>query len=230
MVTQVFPVIHYDTIRQALDNAAIAERCGCPGVFLISMDGRDDELDQAIMAVKHRYTNLKVGGNFLSLGALDALKRCLDLEIDATWVDSPGVNSAGAADKAFAIRDLLLQNPGHRFFGSVAFKYQAPERDPAKAALNALQLGMIPTTSGTATGVAADTEKLATMKRALGANPLGLASGVSPENVHLSIPYVDYIMVSTHISETPDSPMFSEQKLQALMAVVNGTAAPAQAG
>lgn len=222
MVTKVFPVIHYETVRQALDNAAIAERCGCPGVFLISMDGRDDELDQAIMAVKFRFTGLKVGGNFLSLGPLEALQRCLDLEIDATWTDKPGVTSAGANADAHAIRDLLLANPEHAFFGSVAFKYQAPERDPAKAALNAFELGMIPTTSGAATGVAVDTTKLATMKGALGAAPLALASGVSPENAHLFIPHVDYFLVSTHISETPDSPMLSESKLRALMAVVNG--------
>jgi hypothetical protein len=230
MVTKVMPVIHYDTVRQALDNAAIVDRCGCPGVFLISMDGRDDELDQAIMAVKHRFPNLRVGGNFLSLGPLDALKRCLDLEIHATWSDKPGVTSAGANDDALAIRNLLLENPDHDFFGSVAFKYQRAEPDPAKAAVNALDLCMIPTTSGAATGVAADVEKLAKMKTALGINPLALASGVSPDNAHLFIPHVDYFLVSTHISETPDSPMLSETKLRALMAVVNAAAAPARAG
>lgn len=224
MVTKVIPVIHYDTVAQALANAAIAERCGCESVFLISMDGRDDELDQAILAVKYRYTNLKVGANFLSQGPLAALKRSLELEIDATWTDRPGVTSVGANADALAIKDLLLAHPGHSFFGSVAFKYQPTERDPAKAALNALALGMIPTTSGAATGIAADTSKLTTMKEALGANPLALASGVSPENAHLFTPFVDYFLVSTHISETPYSPMLSEQKLQALMSVVNGTA------
>lgn len=222
MSTQVYPVIHYETIRQALDNAAIVERCGCPGVFLISMDGRDDELDRAIMAVKYRFTGLKVGGNYLSLRPLEALKRCLEMDISATWTDRPGVSSAGVTDEALAISKLLEQHPEHQFFGSVAFKYQAPELFPAKAAVAAAQLGMVATTSGAATGQAADVAKLAEMKAALGNSPLALASGVSPENAHLFIPHVDFFLVSTHIAMSPTSPMLSEEKLRALMAVVNG--------
>jgi hypothetical protein len=225
MKTQVWPVIHYNTVRQALDNAAIAERCGCPGVFLISMDGRDDELDQAIMAVKSRYPKLKVGGNFLSLPPLAALTRCLELDIDATWTDRPGVTSFGPNDEALEISTVLAQHPEHQFFGSVAFKYQAPEPHPAQAALAAADQGMIATTSGAATGEAADVAKLRLMKDALGASPLALASGVSPDNAHLFVPYVDFFLVSTHISMSPTSPMLSEEKLRALMAVVN-TKAP----
>lgn len=221
MKTQVFPVIHYNTVQQALHNAAIADQCGCPGVFLISMDGRDDELDQAIIAVKSRFPNLKVGGNFLSLPPLEALKRCLDLRIDATWTDRPGVTSFGANDAALEVSKLLAEHPGHQFFGSVAFKYQAAERFPAQAAVAAANLGMIATTSGAATGEAADVAKLAEMKAALGTQPLALASGVSPDNAHLFMPYVGYFLVSTHISMSPTSPMLSEDKLRALMAVVN---------
>lgn len=223
MSTQVYPVIHYKTIRQALDNAAIVERCGCPGVFLISMDGRDDELDQAIMAVKYRFTNLKVGGNYLSLPPLQALKRCLEMDINATWTDRPGVSSLGANEEAREISKLLLEHPEHQFFGSVAFKYQAEERFPAQAAVAAAHMGMVATTSGAATGEAADVAKLAKMKTALGNSPLALASGVSPANAHLFTPYVDYFLVSTHIAMSPTSPMLSEEKLRALMAVVNGT-------
>lgn len=225
MTTQVWPVIHYDTIPQALANAAIAERCGCPGVFLISMDGRDDELDQAIMAVKHRFTELKVGGNFLSLSPSAALARCLELGIDATWTDRPGVTSFGPNLEALEISKVLEQHPQHKFFGSVAFKYQAPEHSPAQAALAAANLGMIATTSGVATGEAADVKKLSQMKASLSALPLALASGVSPENAHLFTPYVDYFLVSTHISESATSPMLSEGRLQALMSVVRGGAA-----
>jgi hypothetical protein len=228
MKTQVFPVIHYNTIRQSLDNAAIAERCGCPGVFLISMDGRDDELDQAIMAVKYRFTNLQVGANFLTLGPLAALTRSLELDINATWTDRPGVNSTGPSTEALAVGERLRKNPDHQFFGSVAFKYQAPERFPAQAAIAASNQGMIATTSGPGTGEAADVSKLADMKESLGALPLALASGVSPDNVHLFLPYVDYIFVATHISESPTSPMLSEAKLRALMAVVNGKTADGQ--
>jgi hypothetical protein len=224
--TQVWPVIHYTTIRLALENAAIVARCGCPGVFLISMDGQDDELDQAIIAVKSRFPELKVGGNFLTQGPLAALTRCLDLSIDATWTDRPGVSSFGPNEEALQIAQMLEQHPEHMFFGSVAFKYQAAEPFPAQAGVAAANLGMIATTSGPATGEAVDVTKLEVMKAALGERPLGLASGVSPENARLFTPYVDYFLVSTHVSESPTSPMLSEAKLRALMAVTSGAGAP----
>lgn len=228
VVAQVWPVIHYDTIRQAQYNAAMAEHCGCPGVFLISMDGRDDELDQALMAVKSTFPRLKVGANFLSLGPLEALARSLEMSLDATWTDRPGVTSGDTSDTAIEVAWLLAEHPEHLYFGSVAFKYQAIELFPSKAAVEAAKLGMIATTSGTATGVAIDVAKLAAMRAALesnslhGAGKLALASGVSPENAHLFTPYVHYLLVSTHISESPDSPMLSEQKLRALLTVVHG--------
>lgn len=220
--TQVWPVIHYETIRQALDNAAIVARCGCPGVFLISMDGRDDELDQAIVAVKARFPELKVGGNFLTQGPLAALQRCLDLDIDATWTDNAGVTSFGPNDEALQIAQLLQEHPAHMFFGSVAFKGQAPEKFPAQAGVAATNLGMIATTSGPATGKAVDVAKLADMKAALGDQPLGLASGISPDNAHLFTPYVDYFLVATHVSVSPNSPMLCEYKLRALLRVTRG--------
>lgn len=223
--TQVWPVIHYETIRQALDNAAIVARCGCPGVFLISMDGRDDELDQAIVAVKARFPELKVGANFLTQGPLAALERCLDLDIDATWSDRPGVASFGPNEEALQIAALLAVHSEHMFFGSVAFKYQKAEPFPAQAGVAAAGLGMIATTSGPATGEAVDVSKLAVMKAALGDQPLGLASGISPENAHLFTPYVDYFLVATHVSESPTSPMLSEDKLRALLKVTRAPAA-----
>lgn len=218
-MTQVLPVIHYENIRQSLYNAGIVSRCGCPGVFLISMDGEDDELDQALIAVKSNFPNLKVGGNFLTQKPLAALKRSLDLGIDMTWTDKPGVTSFGPNDEALAISEMLGEYPEHKFFGSVAFKYQTPDHFPAQAAVAAANLGMIATTSGAATGEAADVAKLELMKKALGTQPLALASGVSPANAHIFLPFVDYFLVATHISMTPVSALLSEEKLAALMAV-----------
>lgn len=232
MTTKVLPVIHFLTVQQALDNARIARDAGCPGVFLISMDGRDDDLDQAIMAVKHRFTDLYVGANFLTQSPLAALKRSLDLEIHATWSDRPGVTSFGPNHEALEIAKLLDANPGHDFFGSIAFKYQAPERFPDQAAVAAANQGMIATTSGDATGVAADPEKLKGMRAALdkhyakaGFRPsLALASGITPENAHLYLDSTTHFLVSTGICNPGDFYNFSAERLAALMAVVTQAA------
>lgn len=227
MTTKVLPVIHYLSVQQALDNAALAKRCGCPGVFLISMDGRDDELDQAIMAVKYRNPDLYVGANFLSQTPLKALHRSLELGIQATWVDYAGVSGFGPNQQALDIAKVLDANPGHDFFGAVAFKYQPVEKFPVEAAIVAAKQGMIATTSGAKTGHAPDPAKLRGMREGLNrafasANyrpALALASGVTPENAHQYLDSTTHFLVSKGISESEHQ--FSEEKLRALMAVVN---------
>ncbi len=181
---QVWPVIHLSTPELAFRNADIAQRCGAAGVVLIHMDGQDDAIDPVAFKLKRRHPGLKVGVNYLSLPAPVALVRSLGLGLDATWTDRPGVRSAGADESVEAVTPVLRMNPGHLFFGSVAFKYQLPERDPARAAVRAHGLGMIPTTSGPATGVPPSPEKLYGMRKALGDAPLAVASGITPDNAY----------------------------------------------
>lgn len=118
-MTAVIPVIHYKTIRQSLANAELAARRGCHGVFLISMEGRDNLLDQAILSVSARFPELRVGANFLTLSASEALRRSLELGIDATWSDCPGVGSRGASEEALGVSRVLQAHPRHQFFGPV---------------------------------------------------------------------------------------------------------------
>jgi hypothetical protein len=56
------------------------------------------------------------------------------------------------------------------------------------------------TTSGSATGISADVEKVRKIKGLAGSHPVGLASGVSIENIQDYIKNVDISIVSTKIS------------------------------
>lgn len=200
---QVLPVIHVLDVAQAVRNAQLAFDNGADGVFVISMDGRDDELDGVACHLKSRWPDRFIGVNYLTVAPLAALERSLLFGLDGTWTDKPGVTSQGAGDQAHLIRELLLRHPKHKFFGSVAFKYQPADLDPAKAAVNAASLGMVPTTSGTATGVAPSVTKVAAMRRALGRHePLALASGLTPENVGVLALYLTHLLVSTGVSRS----------------------------
>ena len=101
-----------------------------------------------------------------------------------------------------------------KLFGSVAFKTQREEPNPPLAALKAIELGWIPTTSGIGTGVAADLDKIIKMKEMIGDSPLAIASGITPENVNSYLPYIDYFLVATGISK--DFYNFDENKLKDL--------------
>ena len=229
---QVWPVIHYTSDAIALDNAAMAAEVGATGVFVISMEGNDAPLVPVATLIKKRHPLLKVGVNHLGLPPSGSLAHNLHARLDATWTDSPGVSSAFISPAAQAVSQRLRWVPHHLFFASVAFKYQAPEPAPGRAAVMAATLGMIPTSSGTATGVAADLSKLNAMHEDLlefsntpaaresnwprrAPTDLGLASGVTPENVVDVIGLVSHILVATGISA--DEHHFDYEKLALLM-------------
>ncbi|MFK4705628.1 hypothetical protein ABIC83_002467 [Roseateles asaccharophilus] len=213
---QVWPVIHLDTVELALANADIAARNGCAGVFVIDMSGRDVLTDEAAIQIKRRHPNLQVGVNYLSQRAPDALRRSIALGLDATWTDKPGVTSSGVNENLLAgVADLLAQDPDHLYFGSVAFKYQPTDADPPAAAARALSLGMIPTTSGLATGQPPEASKLFAMRQAVGSGPLAVASGIDPYNAYELGRFLTHILVATGISSSDTE--FDEAALQRLM-------------
>ena len=120
-----------------------------------------------------------------------------------------------------AIVPVLNTNPAHLFFGSVAFKYQPEDMDPPEAARRAIGLGMIPTTSGVATGSAPPAEKLFEIRHGIGPwAPLALASGMTPDNAYELGRFLTHALVATGISESFYE--FSEPLLARFMEQVQG--------
>lgn len=215
---QVWPVIHLSTELKNTENVRIAVACGCPGVFLIHMGGEDELIDPFALQLKRAHPSLMVGVNYLTLPAHLALERSLKLGLDATWTDNPGVRSDVISSHVeFITRQLGLTQRPHLFFGSVAFKYQPAEPDPAEAARRAAGFGMIPTTSGSKTGVAPEPAKLAAMRQALGDGPLAVASGFTPDNAYELGRFVTHILVSTGISKFGSDDEFDETLLRRLI-------------
>jgi len=214
----VWPVIHLAGRDLAFRNADLAAQFGATGVFVISMVGDDDAIDPVAVDIKLRHPQMKVGVNYLTLPAHVALARSLSLGMDATWTDRCGVRSDSVDERVPELSRMLSGNPTHDFFGSVAFKYQRPDADPPTAAKRAIEFGMIPTTSGEATGHAPPAEKLRRIREAIGNGPLALASGVAPENARELGAYLTHILVATGISRMTDT--FDETLLRRLMKLV----------
>jgi hypothetical protein len=220
-LAKVIPVIHFEDHKQALRNARLAFRLGADGVFLIHMSCHDLELDEPAQAIKAEFPERFVGTNRLSMDPQTAIRRDFALGLDGTWADRCGINTDRMGDTASiiaALKEVRTHNPDFAFFGSVAFKGQRRENDPAQAALLAHHCGFIATTSGPGTGIPADFEKLDSMRRALGDNPLAIASGVDPDNVAAHLRYVTHILVATGISKSFHE--FDEDKLERLIGIV----------
>lgn len=219
MKPELWPVIHVTDQTRALEDVKMVVDAGCDGVWLIQMHGMDWMLYPLLKEIRETISStFPVGVNFLSMTPFGALSESLKLGFDATWADSCGVHSTGCSDTAYLLSALLAVNPNHKFFGSVAFKYQRAEPDPRAAALLASQHGFIPTTSGSATGSPPTATKLSQMFDVT-KGKLAVASGVDYDNVSDLAPYMSHIFVATSISNEFDR--LDRDKLLDLKAVID---------
>ncbi|MDW9481955.1 hypothetical protein GOB57_25220 [Sinorhizobium meliloti] len=204
-MTKLIAVIHYRDDETSLTNADIAASAAFDGVCLIQMNAQDELIEEAAVAIKTRHPGLLVITNRLAMHPVDMINRDAELGLDGSWADNPGVSSKGITSLASEIEDAVLKvradRPGFLFFGSVAFKTQPHDPDPATAAVNAKNLGWIATTSGPATGIAPDEDKLERMKTAMASCDLAVASGITPENAGVLCRHVAWVLVSTGISD-----------------------------
>jgi hypothetical protein len=194
---QVYPVVHYRDRAQAFSQSELAFDAGAPGVFLISHNQHDELLVPLACDIKARHADKFVGVNHLGLSAVESFRALLASGLDGMWTDRPGVDSRGVHDKRLA--DLAQDHPALRVFASVAFKYQDADEDPPLAARLALSAGYLPTTSGTATGVAAPLAKVKAMSEATG-RKLAIASGMTAENIRILGPHLSHVLVATGVS------------------------------
>jgi len=197
------PVIHAETEEQALRNADIAREAGCDGIFLINHAVSAARLLEIYRAVDQACPDWWVGVNCLGIAPEEVFPD-LSGRVDGLWSDNarideeedeqPGAETIQASREASGWKGL--------YFGGVAFKYQRPVRDHARAARLAAGFMDVVTTSGPGTGQAAPVEKIRTMKQAIGAFPLAIASGITPENVRDYLDHADCFLVATGIAKS----------------------------
>lgn len=196
----VFPVIHAATQGQVLSNVDVALEAGADGVFLVNHEVPHRQVMAFHDAVRDRHPDLWVGVNSLDAHPTWVTQR---LHVGGMWSDSAYVfedkEEQPIAERLYrAVHDLWRGI----YFGGVAFKGQRRVRPEhyGIAAKKATSYVDVVTTSGPGTGVAADVDKIRTMKEAIGEFPLAVASGITPDNVGEYLPYVDAFLVATGIS------------------------------
>ena len=211
----VWPVIHHENLLSSIEQAMVAKEQGAAGVFLISHCGDDAGALHAATKIREQApADFLVGINLLGAQPNSAIELAVEHGLDAVWADDMGVTSHGAAPMARACRDLA-SGTRLKLFAGVAFKYQAHEPNPGRAAINAAALGMIPTTSGTATGSAPTPQKIKAMSEAIGGGALAIASGVSAQNIQSFGRFASDVLVASSIND--DRGRIDAERLKALM-------------
>lgn len=230
----VTPVIHVLDAAQTLRNVAIAVEAGVAGVFLINHDFEKEELVPIIRDVRAAMPGLWLGVNFLGVPGSEAFPILGELErdgcpIDAYWADDACMDERTETQTEAEHIARIRAESGWSglYFGGVAFKKQRPV-DPAdheRAAREALPYMDCVTTSGPATGQEAEADKIMEFRRGLGAAPLALASGVTPDNAERYGRDVDCFLVATGIAPPGDFYNIDPARLADLMAVTRSMGA-----
>ena len=204
----ILPVIHVAEPEQALRNAEIARRQGCDGVFLIRHEIDYRELLRIHHQLFEAFPDWWIGVNCLDLSPSKVFDVITD-EVAGVWVDNAMIDERASVQvEAEAIQAAREQSGWQGlYFGGVAFKYQRYVQDVERAARLAAETMDVLTTSGPATGEAADRVKIQIMKAAIAAlpardYPLAIASGTTPENVGGYLEMADCFLVATGISES----------------------------
>lgn len=220
----ILPVVHVQTKEQTLRNTQIAKEAGCDGVFLISMRGmRHPDLLHLQRFVRREFPDLFIGVNFLDLSAV-AVFRNVDKGVSGVWTDDAGIyEQVEGQIEAENIRQARERSGWEGlYFGGVACKYQRQVDDVALAAKSAKNYMDVIVTSGVQTGSAPDIRKISVMKEAVGQHPLGIASGISAENVKDYLGIADCFLVATSLLR-PGTEDFDPSRVKALVQVVKGT-------
>lgn len=190
----ILPVIHVQNNDQALLNVKVARDCGADGVFLIS-HGTKMWIDLINL---QSFCMDETGWNHIGIN-------CLDMNT-STVANHSLRNALGVwDDNASAFKDAkvmqtLTDADAGLYFGGVAFKYQRPVDDYAEAAKEAESYMDVITTSGDGTGKAASVDKIRIMREATN-KPIGIASGITPENISSYLPYANAFLVATGIGK-----------------------------
>lgn len=222
----ILPVIHVLDHAQAASNIDILRAANIPGCFLINHDFDVDTFLPIIRSIRSGYPDFWIGLNFLAVTGLKAFPILAQLEqeghrIDAYWADDARIDErTSTQDEAEAIAKTRRECGWQGlYFGGTAFKKQRPV-DPKDYGLSASIAGDymdVVTTSGIATGNAADLGKIETFRAALPDTPIALASGITPQNAS-DYAAVDCFMVATGINIDDDFYNIDPSKLDQLMA------------
>lgn len=214
---KILPVVHVFNSAQALSNTDLALKLGADGVFLIDHEKPWRELIEVYEVVRAYWPKAFIGLNFLDLDPINAHAATERTSaVSALWSDNVGITDTDISLEAIELASHMVDKAWDGlYFGGTAFKGQGWVNDEARAARLASEMCHVVTTSGRTTGSAADIEKLAAMKAAIGDRLLATASGYSIENAAEQLQHIDVALVASSVCR--DFHNFDEAKLRELI-------------
>ncbi len=222
-----FVVIHTITngLYHTLAEAELSRQAGADGIFLIPDYAKGNKKatteDQFLYLekLKEKLPNLLIGVNFL-ISAESIIPRIYTVQPNLYQADS---SSASKIDK--------FKLPRTEFFLGLAFKYSKNVHLTGDAlkehCIKVSASADVPTTSGDATGSAADMKKIREIRSyLLPSKRLGIASGVTEQNVqsYLQEGVTDFLVATSlieKVNQVDSSDILSFSKVSKMAEIIH---------
>lgn len=200
---------------------------GADAVVLINEWCSLQELEDTLGKIREKFPKQKLGVNFLGdkeepYGFADSFRLANEYGLSLVWTDFSGVDLIEERE-SISLHGVQEKRPPLVFYCSgVHMKYSTlkdPEKPIEVSALQAMGWvdGVIVT--GPKTGVACDPQNVKRVRQVVGDYPVGVASGVSSENVGAILPYVDFYLVASSLQDSHKRIVRSQ--VEALSAVIH---------
>ncbi len=170
------------------------------GIWLISSNTDNEVLIETINWIRLYYPDLWVGINLVGENIIKVLKFVKKNNPDGIWIDNSNVSDHGYQNLPNILIDQIKRmNWKGLYFGGVLFKYIAVTGDPEKIVENASQYMDVLTTSGKATGVPIELEKLQFIQQHKKDILVAVASGIDADNINELKHYCQIFIVRSSI-------------------------------
>ncbi|MBI5495417.1 MAG: hypothetical protein HY904_10365 [Deltaproteobacteria bacterium] len=225
-------------IETAVRNARAVVEGGGDMVILINSRCEMPLYERVLAAVRAAFPQFPLGISALSYGPqnlTEGFRLAEGFHADLVWTevvpgqgfeweDDDGSYKPGAVTPVeLALGTQARVRPAALHVSGVHMKYTRPTDGRSFDTALRDALGTVDgiNITGAATGVLADVERVRRARELAGAWPMGLASGVSTENIASVLPYIDYAIVGTSLKEPGDPLLTSAERVRALRAAMN---------
>lgn len=182
---------------------------GADAVILINEWSKLHELESTLLQVRKRFPQIPLGVNYLGdesepYGYKDSFRLSREYNLKVVWTDFSGVDQIHEKPD-ISLHEIASVRDQNAFYCSGVHMKYSTLRNPQKTIEQSAQQamgwvdGVIVT--GPQTGVPVSPEVVRRARSVLGEYPLGVASGVSPQNVSLIKNDVQFLLVASSLQD-----------------------------
>jgi hypothetical protein len=195
--------------EQAVRDIDASIEGGADAVVLINEWSSLSELEDTLAFVRPKYPSFALGVNYLGdesepYGFRDSFRLARDYDLKIVWTDFSGVDLIEEKSEISLHEIEKFRSSGAFYCSGVHMKYSTLKDAAKPIELSALQaMGWVDgvVVTGPKTGIACNPEIARRARAILGDYPLGVASGVSAENVHELSSFCDFYLVASSLQD-----------------------------